>query len=69
MSGSMRLSWRIMRSGWVGKVWSRLGLFGLSLMRLGSRFKELRDVCYLSINFTIVKCHSFCVLTKALFFH
>ena len=55
-----------MRSGWVGKVWDRLGLFGLSLMRLGSKYRRLWNVSYLSTMCIIVKCRSFRVLTKAL---
>ena len=55
-----------MRSGWAGKVWVRLGLFGLSLMRLGSKYIRLWNVSYLSTSFIIVKCRSFRVLTKAL---
>ena len=30
-----------MKLGWAGKVWVRLGFFGLSLMRLGSKYIRL----------------------------
>ena len=56
-----------MRSGWAGKVWVGLGLFGLILMRLGSKYIRLWNVSYLSTSFIIVKCRSLRVLTKALF--
>jgi hypothetical protein len=48
-----------MQSGWLGKVFVRLGLFGLSLMRLGSKFRRLWNVSYLSTSCIIVKCRSF----------
>ena len=61
------VSWGKMISGCVGKLWVRLGLFGLSLIRLGSKYR-LWNVSYLSTSCIIVKCHSFRVLTKALFY-
>jgi hypothetical protein len=36
------------RSGWVGKVWVMIGLFGWSLIRLGSEYRILRNVRYCS---------------------
>jgi hypothetical protein len=54
-----------MRSGWVGKVWARLVLLRFSFMRLGSSYRRLWNVSYLSIMCIIVKCRS---LTKAIFF-
>ena len=36
------------RSGWVGKVWVMIGLFGWSLIRLGSDYRSLRNVRYCS---------------------
>ena len=54
-----------MISGWLEKF--GLGLFGLSLMRLGSKFRWLWNVSYLSTSSIIVKWDSFRVLTKALF--
>jgi hypothetical protein len=46
MSGSMRLCelGEEMKSECVGKVWFRMGLFGLSLMRLGSKYRMLWNV-------------------------
>ena len=67
MNGSMMLiELGEMRSGWVGKVWVRLGLFGLSFMGLGSKYKRLWNVSYSSTSCIIVKCRSFRVLMKAL---
>jgi hypothetical protein len=47
--------------------WKSLGLFGLSLMSLGSKHSRLWNVSFLHNSCIIVKCCSFRVLTKALF--
>ena len=54
MTGSMRLGELGKNSGWVRKVWVRLGLFGLSLMRLGGKYRGLWNVSYLSTSCIIV---------------
>jgi hypothetical protein len=56
-----------MRSGLVGRVWVILGLFGLSLIRLGSKYRRLWNVTYVRTSRIIVKCCSFRVLRKAFF--
>ena len=40
----------------------------MGLMRLGSKYRRLWNVSYLSTSCIIVKCRSFRVLTKAMFF-
>ena len=52
----------------VGKVWVRFGLFGLSLMRLGSKYRRVWNVSDFSTSCIIVKFRSIRVLTKALFY-
>ena len=46
--------------------WESFDFFWLSLMRLGSKYRRLWTVCYLSTSCINVKCRSFRVLTKAL---
>ena len=57
MSGSMRLG--ELGENEIRISWKMLGLFGLSLIRLGSKHRSLWNVSYLSTSCIIVRCRSF----------